>query len=159
MVVTVEVTTAGVRQWCDDVGYNFQTINNRLSNYKSGRGKFNLVSAEAVKVLEESYNLPGPECVPTVVTEGVKVEAVEYNSLVPVATMTSMCHSVTSKMSRLFSSLRSSTLCLSLVSVVTARHTVLNRHVHNSTVIWCVSMSLLRLMKMILIGGFPSRQW
>ena len=79
-----DVTTADIREWCNDVGYNYQTIANRLSGYKSGRGKFNLVSAEAVKVLEESYNLPGPECVPTVVTDGVKVEAVEYHSLVPV---------------------------------------------------------------------------
>ena len=79
-----DVTTADIREWCNDVGYNYQTIANRLSGYKSGRGKFNLVSAEAVKVLEESYNLPGPECVPTVVTDGVKVEATEYHSLVPV---------------------------------------------------------------------------
>ena len=79
-----DVTTADIREWCNNVGYNYQTIANRLSSYKSGRGKFNLVSAEAVKVLEETYNLPTGECVPTVVTDGVKVEAVEYHSLVPV---------------------------------------------------------------------------
>lgn len=80
----VEVTTAGVRQWCNDVGYNFQTINNRLSSYKSGRGKFNLGRAEAVQLLEETLNLPGPESIPSVVTESVKVEATDYQSLVPV---------------------------------------------------------------------------
>ena len=80
-----DVTTADIREWCNDTGYNYQTIANRLSSYKSGRGKFNLVSAEAVKVLEESYNLPGAECIPTVVTDGVKVEATTKHSLVPVS--------------------------------------------------------------------------
>ena len=79
-----DVTTADVRQWCNEVGYNFQTINNRLSQYKSGRGKFNLVRAEAVKALEETFNLPTAESVPSVVTQGVKVEATTQQSLVPV---------------------------------------------------------------------------
>ena len=48
------VTTAGVRQWCDDTGYNFATINNRLRDYKSGRGRFNLKAAEVVEELEVS---------------------------------------------------------------------------------------------------------
>ena len=80
-----EITTAGIRQWCNDVGYNFQTINNRLSNYKSGRGKFNLARAEAVQLLEETLNLPGPESIPSVVTNTVQTESVEYDSLVPQA--------------------------------------------------------------------------
>ena len=80
-----ELTTADVRMWCEVHDYNYQTINNRLSGYKSGRGKFDLSRAQAVQVLEETYNLPTAECVPTVVTNGVKVEATEYHSLVPVA--------------------------------------------------------------------------
>ena len=78
-----EITTTGLRVWCDDVGYKYQTIANRLSQYKSGRGKFNLVRAEAVQLLEETLNLPGPESIPSVVTNTVQTESVEYNSLVP----------------------------------------------------------------------------
>ena len=79
-----ELTTADVRMWCEVHDYKYQTIANRLSGYKSGRGKFDLSRAEAVKVLEQTFDLPTAECVPTVVTDGVKVEAVEYHTLVPV---------------------------------------------------------------------------
>ena len=43
-----ELTTADVRMWCEVHDYNYQTIANRLSGYKSGRGKFDLSRAEAV---------------------------------------------------------------------------------------------------------------
>jgi len=49
-----EITTAGIRAWCNDAGYNFATINNRLKQYKTGRGKFSLTTAEAVEHLEHS---------------------------------------------------------------------------------------------------------
>jgi hypothetical protein len=65
-----DVTTAGVKQWCDEVGYSFATINNRLKPYKSGRGRFNLAAAEQVQQLEEVYDAPA-------------AESVSYQSLIP----------------------------------------------------------------------------
>ena len=51
------ITTDGLRQYCSDVGYNFTTINARLTKagYKAGRGKFNLTKAEQVAELEKAY--------------------------------------------------------------------------------------------------------
>ena len=46
-----ELTTADVRMWCDVNDYKYQTIANRLSDYKSGRGKFNLRSTSQVTKL------------------------------------------------------------------------------------------------------------
>ena len=37
-----EVTTTGVRSWCDSVGYPSRPILNRLADFKSGRGKYTL---------------------------------------------------------------------------------------------------------------------
>ena len=52
------VTTAGLRAFCDDRGYNLNTINNRLRDYKSGRGRFNLKAAEVVEELEAAVAAP-----------------------------------------------------------------------------------------------------
>ena len=76
---TVEVTTQNVREWAIDVGYKPSTILNRLSDYKSGRGKFNLDKAKAVAVLEETFNLPTADSVPSCVT----TEQCPTQSLVP----------------------------------------------------------------------------
>lgn len=72
------VTTAGVRQWCEDTGYNFATINNRLRDYKSGRGRFNLKAAEVVEELEAAVAAPSAEPVGE-----VKSIVKEFTSLVP----------------------------------------------------------------------------
>ena len=49
------VTTDGVRAWCLSEGYVFSTINARLKNYKSGRGRFDLSVAEATEQLEKTF--------------------------------------------------------------------------------------------------------
>ena len=74
---TTEVTTQMVRDWAIDVGYKPQTILNRLSQYKSGRGKYNL--DYSVDVLEASFSLPTVEDVPSCVT----TEQCPPQSLVP----------------------------------------------------------------------------
>jgi hypothetical protein len=75
-----EISTANLREWCNIHGYNYNTINNRLSKdgYKSGRGKFNLEVAEQVVKLEETYQQPavsGVSC--------VKVCESQVDNLVP----------------------------------------------------------------------------
>ena len=62
------VTTAGLRAFCDDRGYNLATINNRLRDYKSGRGRFNLKAAEVVEELEAAVAAPAAEPVGEVKT-------------------------------------------------------------------------------------------
>ena len=52
------VTTAGVRQWADSVGYTASTILARLANFKSGRGKYSL---QRLQALEEQYEAPAVE--------------------------------------------------------------------------------------------------
>lgn len=65
-----EITTDGVRMYARDAGYTPSTILNRISSFKSGRGKYSLSRAEAVAHLEETYDSPS-------------VEPVEYSSLIP----------------------------------------------------------------------------
>ena len=62
------LTTAGLRAFCDDRGYNLATINNRLRDYKSGRGRFNLKAAEVVEELEAAVAAPAAEPVGEVKT-------------------------------------------------------------------------------------------
>ena len=62
------VTTAGVRQWADSVGYTPSTILARLANFKSGRGKYSL---QRLQALEDQYEAPA-------------VEPTEAKDLVPV---------------------------------------------------------------------------
>ncbi len=74
-----ELTTDDIRQWCKQEAYVFTTINNRLKEFKVGRGKFNLSAATAVQQLEDTFNLPTVDDVPTCVT----TEVCEQRSLVP----------------------------------------------------------------------------
>jgi MoxR-like ATPase len=73
------MTTADVRAFCASRGYNLATINNRLNDYKTGRGKFNLKAAEVVEELESAIAAPSAQPVGEVTTI-IK----EYQSLVPV---------------------------------------------------------------------------
>jgi len=53
------VTAADIRAWCAMNGSNYQTVTNKLTEYKVGRGKWNLeVTKETVEELEVSYNSP-----------------------------------------------------------------------------------------------------
>jgi len=59
------VTAADIRAWCAMNGSNYQTITNKLTDYKVGRGKWNLeVTKETVEELEVTYN--GPAALPAV---------------------------------------------------------------------------------------------
>ena len=54
-----EVTSGDIRGWCAMNGFNYQTVTNKLSDYKVGRGKWNMeVTKGAVEELETSYNSP-----------------------------------------------------------------------------------------------------
>ena len=74
-----DVTTAGLRSFADHSGITFSTINNRLKNYRSGRGRFNLDVATAAQQLEQTFNLPQADAVPSI----VKTESSEYQDLIP----------------------------------------------------------------------------
>ena len=59
------VTAADIRAWCAMNGCNYQTVTNKLTKYKVGRGKWNLeVTKETVEELETTYN--GPAALPAV---------------------------------------------------------------------------------------------
>ena len=59
------VTSADIRGWCAMNGSIYQTITNKLTDYKVGRGKWNLeVTKETVEELETTYN--GPAAMPAV---------------------------------------------------------------------------------------------
>ena len=54
-----EFTAADIRAWCAMNGANYQTVTNKLTDYKVGRGKWNLeVTKETVEDLEVTYNSP-----------------------------------------------------------------------------------------------------
>jgi hypothetical protein len=74
-----DVTTADVRAFAEYAGLNFATVNRRLSAYKSGRGRFNLDVATAAQQLEQTFNLPQADAVPSI----VKTESTEYQDLTP----------------------------------------------------------------------------
>ena len=53
------VTSAEIKAFCQMNDYNYQTITNKLTDCKVGRGKWNLeVTKEAVEELEVTYNSP-----------------------------------------------------------------------------------------------------
>ena len=53
------VTSAEIKAFCNMNDFNYQTITNKLTDYKIGRGKWNLeVTKETVQELEVSYNSP-----------------------------------------------------------------------------------------------------
>ena len=59
------VTAADIRAWCAMNGSKYQTVTNKLTEYKVGRGKWNLeVIKEKVEELEETYS--GPAALPAV---------------------------------------------------------------------------------------------
>ena len=49
------VTAADIRAWCAMNSCNYQTVSNKLSDYKTGRGKWNLTIQEK---LEQTYQAP-----------------------------------------------------------------------------------------------------
>ena len=54
-----EFTAADVRAWCNMNDCAYQTVTNKLTDYKVGRGKWNLeVTKETVEELEVTYNAP-----------------------------------------------------------------------------------------------------
>ena len=59
------VTSAEIKAFCQMNDFNYQTITNKLTDYKVGRGKWNLeVTKETVEELEVTYN--GPAALPAV---------------------------------------------------------------------------------------------
>ena len=53
------ITSGDVRAWCAMNDCNYQTVTNKLTDYKVGRGKWNLeVTKETVEELEVTYNAP-----------------------------------------------------------------------------------------------------
>ena len=64
---SLEVTTVGVRSWCDSVGYPSRTILNRLADFKSGRGKYSLQRVQELEAtFEASPDLPTVNLIPQV---------------------------------------------------------------------------------------------
>ena len=60
-----EVTTTGVRAWCDSVGYPSRTILNRLADFKSGRGKYSLQRVQELEsTFEASPDMPVVNLIP-----------------------------------------------------------------------------------------------
>ena len=51
---SAEVTTQNLKDFCECNNYVFTTINNRFKNYRTGRGKFSLPTAEIVEQLEHT---------------------------------------------------------------------------------------------------------
>ena len=57
-----EFTAADVRAWCAINDTNYQTVTNKLTDYKVGRGKWNLeVTEKTVETLEVSFNAPAAQ--------------------------------------------------------------------------------------------------
>ena len=53
------VTAGDIRAWCAMNGSNYQTVTNKLIDYKVGRGKWNLeVTQEKVEEIERTYQAP-----------------------------------------------------------------------------------------------------
>jgi hypothetical protein len=53
------VTSGDIRAWCAMNGSNYQTVTNKLTQYKVGRGKWNLeVTQEKVEEIERTYQAP-----------------------------------------------------------------------------------------------------
>ena len=53
------VTSAEIKAFCQMNDFNYQTITNKLTDYKVGRGKWNLeVTKETIQELEVSYTAP-----------------------------------------------------------------------------------------------------
>ena len=62
----VEVNSAEIKAWCALNGSNYQTVTNKLDEFKVSRGKWNLeVTRETVQEIERSFNAPA--VLPTVI--------------------------------------------------------------------------------------------
>jgi hypothetical protein len=62
----VEVNSAEIKAWCALNGSNYQTVTNKLDEFKVQRGKWNLeVTRESVQEIERSFNAPA--VLPTVI--------------------------------------------------------------------------------------------
>ena len=55
------VTTGDIRAWCVMNGCSYPTVTKKLSEYKSGRGKWELTVQEIKEELEETYTSPSVE--------------------------------------------------------------------------------------------------
>ena len=59
------VTSAEIKAFCNMNDFNYQTVTKKLTDYKVGRGKWNLeVTQETVDELETTYN--GPAAMPAI---------------------------------------------------------------------------------------------
>ena len=59
------VTSAEIKAFCQMNDFNYQTVTNKLTDYKVGRGKWNLeVTPDTVEELEITYN--GPAAMPAI---------------------------------------------------------------------------------------------
>ena len=113
------VTSAEIKAFCMMNDFNYQTITNKLTDYKVGRGKWNLeVTKETVEELEVTYN--GPAALP----------AVEQN-LIPAKDDSFVQFGNFSDVKKLLSPV-SSTLRLSRVSRAMAKRFLSSKHVLNS---------------------------
>jgi hypothetical protein len=62
----IEVNSAEIKAWCALNGSNYQTVTNKLDEFKVSRGKWNLeVTRENVQEIERSFN--SPAVLPTVI--------------------------------------------------------------------------------------------
>ena len=61
-----DVTTADIRAYAEDCGFNFATINRRLSNFRVARGHFNLDVAAKAAELEHTVELETAQPVQTI---------------------------------------------------------------------------------------------
>jgi len=52
------VTSGDIRAWCAMNGANYQTVTNKLADYKTGRGKWNLTIQEAREQFEQVVQAP-----------------------------------------------------------------------------------------------------
>ena len=113
------ITSGDVRAWCAMNDCNYQTVTNKLTDYKVGRGKWNLeVTKETVEDLEVTYNSPAA------------MPAVEQN-LIPQKDDTFVQFGNFSNIKKLLSPVYS-TLRLSRVSRVMAKRSLLSKRVPNS---------------------------
>ena len=109
------VTAADIRAWCAMNDCNYQTVSNKLSDYKVGRGKWNLTIQEK---LEQNYQAPAA------------MPAIEQN-LIPQKDDSSSSLAILVTLKKLLSPV-SSTLRLSRVSRVTVKRFLSSKRVPNS---------------------------
>jgi hypothetical protein len=74
------ITAADVRAWCAMNGSNYQTVSNKLSDYKVGRGKWKLTVQEK---LEQTYNAPAAPSTDVKFDEHMGVFAPVVQNLIP----------------------------------------------------------------------------